>query len=77
MFLNEVQVPLKLFLSLGHFGLVLVVFLELRDVPLESLIVGFIFLRCLKECAAGALLLLVVCETADRSQRGERYYYFE
>jgi hypothetical protein len=57
MFLNEVQVPLKLFLSLGHFGLVLIVLLELRDVLLESLIVGLIFLRCLKEGATGALLL--------------------
>ena len=55
MFLNEVQVSLKLFLSLGHFGFVLVVFLELRDVLLESLIVGVIFLRCLKEGATRAL----------------------
>ena len=43
MFLNEVQVSLKLFLSLGHFGLVFVVFLELRDILLESLIVSFFF----------------------------------
>jgi hypothetical protein len=77
MFLNEVQVPLKLFLSLGHFGFVLVVFLELRDVLLESLIVGVIFLRCLKECAAWALLLRVVCETTDCPQCGERCYYFQ
>ncbi len=57
MFFNYVPVSLKFFLFLGQLGLVFVVFLELRDIFLESLIDRVLFSRCLKEGATGAMLL--------------------